>query len=194
MKRGTSDHPKVWYLCELLHCRRASALGYLTLLWEFAGKYARDGNIGRYSDKRIEAACDWPPPGGKTGELVNALLTAGWLDLHPTLGLAIHDWGDHCEQAILKWLHRNKVQIVCGQRLDGKVTGQSQTVAENVRSRAREDSLPLPLPLPNTPPTPPTNGGAHSRMTRRDRDALQLRSSRERTKELEQQLEREHRP
>ena len=59
MKRGTPDHPKVYELCELLKCDRPTAIGYLELLWHFAAKYAPQGDIGKYSDERIEAALDW---------------------------------------------------------------------------------------------------------------------------------------
>ena len=60
MKRGTPDHPKVYDLAERLKVKRPTALGYLELLWHFTAVYAPEGDIGRYSDKRIEGAMDWP--------------------------------------------------------------------------------------------------------------------------------------
>ena len=58
MKRNTSNHPKVYELAEALKVKRPAALGYLQLLWDFTAEYAPEGDIGRYSDSRIEAALD----------------------------------------------------------------------------------------------------------------------------------------
>lgn len=55
MKSGTQDHPKVWIACKFAGVRRPTLLGHLELLWDFAAKYAPQGDIGRYADERIEA-------------------------------------------------------------------------------------------------------------------------------------------
>lgn len=116
MKRGTVDHPKVYDLCECLKCRRPVALGYLELLWDFAREYAPQGDIGRYSDKRIEAACDW---NGASGRLISALTSAGWVDSCPDHRLIIHDWSDHAETGVLRWLNRHGLSVY---RLSGKMS------------------------------------------------------------------------
>jgi len=67
MKRGTPEHPKVYDLCDRLGCDRPTAVGYLELLWHITAKYTPQGDIGRYSDRRIEAALDWVGRGKPAG-------------------------------------------------------------------------------------------------------------------------------
>ena len=50
------------------------------MLWHFAAKYAPQGDIGRYSDRRIEGALDWFGRGKQLGKLIEALVVAGWID------------------------------------------------------------------------------------------------------------------
>ena len=79
MKRGTPRHPKTAHLCELLNMPSYCAVGILETLFHFASEFAPQGDIGRYADKRIEAALGWEK---KTGTLIQALCTAGWIDAH----------------------------------------------------------------------------------------------------------------
>jgi hypothetical protein len=103
MKRGTSNHPKVYLLAEALKVKRPTALGYLQLLWDFAADYAPEGDVGRYPDSRIEAALDW---GGARGKLVAALVQSRWLDVDPTRRFVVHDWLDHAEKSVHRRLER----------------------------------------------------------------------------------------
>lgn len=103
MKRGTSNHPKVYLLAEALKVKRPAALGYLQLLWDFTADYAPHGDVGRYPDTRIEAALDW---GGRKGKLIDALVEAGWLDRHTERRLLVHDWLDHAEKSVHRRLDR----------------------------------------------------------------------------------------
>src|SRR5579863_7323079 len=112
MIRGTANHPKVFLLCKELGCSRPTALGYLTLLWEFASNYAQDGNVSRYPDYRIEAAMDWK---GKPGKLITALLLSGWLDVHEQLGYCVHDWHLHSEKSVKRYLARHNIPFVIAQ-------------------------------------------------------------------------------
>ena len=77
MKRGGPTHPKLLELCDILGCRRPTAVGYLELLWHFTANYAPRGDIGRFSDHWIESACDWTGPHGK---LLAALIKVGYVD------------------------------------------------------------------------------------------------------------------
>lgn len=143
MKRGTTRHPKVYLAAEKLKVRRPVVLGYLDLLWEFAGDYAPSGDIGRYPDSRIEGACDWH---GKPGVLIEALLHAGWIEHHPTSRLVIHDWLDHCERSVIKKLERAAER---NHKDTDKVGTDSRPRGQLLESsRARGTALPLPLPLP----------------------------------------------
>jgi len=120
VKRGGPDHPKIYRLAEILKCRRPTAIGYAELLFHFTKDYAPQGDIGKYSDKRIEAAMDWR---GKSGRLIQAMIdcgrygderakyqptnTAGIIELHATYRLVTHDWHVHCDRVTRKWLKEN---------------------------------------------------------------------------------------
>jgi hypothetical protein len=80
-------HPKTLRLCAILKDRRAYS--YLVALWDFAEKFAQDGNLARFSDGEIEAACDWPGP---DGGLITALVACRWLDGDGPY--RVHDWDD----------------------------------------------------------------------------------------------------
>lgn len=135
MKRGTPRHPKVSHLCELLRVKTPAALGHLELLFHFTSEFAPQGDIGKFEDARIAAALCWP---GRPGDLVAALLQSRWIDHHPEVRLVVHDWHDHCDDAVRKRLNRAGLPFLS---FAAKVTGHRQTSADI-------GSLPLPLPLP----------------------------------------------
>jgi hypothetical protein len=176
MKRGTPKHPKVYDLCERLRCDRPTALGYLELLWHFAAEFAPQGDIGKFSDKRIEGALDWKTGRWrKSGDLVQALIGAGWIDISTSSGmcqefisgasagdqtgsgpyhrLVIHDWHVHCDDSVRKKLARSNLSFLS---LGEKVTGQSADADRKMSATQDENgSLPLPclalaLPEPHT--------------------------------------------
>ena len=99
MKQGVPRHPKTLALRALLGCRLRDAIGYLNLLWEFTVEYAERGDVGRWPDDVIEQACDWD---GARGELVAALVEAGWLDRCARFRLIVHDWVDHAPRFIAR--------------------------------------------------------------------------------------------
>lgn len=106
MKRGTPKHPKLYDLLAALELpvrQRPIAVGYLELLWHFTAEFAPQGNIGKYSDERIEAALDWT---GKRGKLIEAFTKSGWCDKSSQYRLIVHDWHDHADDATKKKLHR----------------------------------------------------------------------------------------
>lgn len=141
MKRGTPRHPKVGHLCELLHIGLALAIGYLELLWHFTAEFAPQGNIGKYDDRRIEAALAY---GGKPGRLVAALVEAGWVDRDPIHRLLVHDWATHADDAVRKRLNRAGLPFLPDTT---KVTGHRPPSADN-------GSLPEPEPEPEPEPAP----------------------------------------
>lgn len=110
------------------------AIGYLELLWHFTAQFAPQGDIGRYSIKRIEAALDWH---GRSGALVQALLDSGWienLEIAPDGAqlLVVHDWHDHADDATRRRLERAGLRFLSEasprvrQGSDRAVTGQRQ--------------------------------------------------------------------
>ena len=144
MKRGGPRHPKTCDLAERLGIRRAHAVGHLELLFHFAAEFAPEGDVGRFSDKRIAAALDW---GGPPGKLVSALVDSGWLDPHPTARLAVHDWGEHADHTTLQKLSRaGKKPIQSNHEDTAKACDQIETTGS--------DLIALPLPLPEPEPIP----------------------------------------
>lgn len=103
MKRGTPDHPKVYELALALKVRRVTAIGHLELLFHFTSQYAPQGNIGKFSDKRIAAALDWHK---RPEIIIDALVSTGWVDPHSDLRLCVHDWNIHCDRTTLQRLAR----------------------------------------------------------------------------------------
>ena len=196
MKRGTPDHPKVLILCENLHCRRPTALGYLTLLWEFTANYAPQGDVGKYSDKWIEASLDWR---GRSGVLIQALLKSGWLDTHEQHRYVIHDWSDHCEDSVRLRLWRHRLDFASGHKVTWKSKVKKTSVKEKKSfSESQKDfgesrgdfavkpsPKPLPEPINKTPPAPPAGGVAGGRFTKRQQQAERFRADQVRRKELE---------
>lgn len=130
MKRSGPDHPKVKHLASLLNINEAWAIGLLELLWHFTGKYAPQGDIGKYSDEVIAHAVKWDRPSGRTAvkpqwRLSGALVEAQWLDTCPCHRYVVHDWKDHADEAVKKFLSRHSLDFV-----------------------HTESRLPLPEPMP----------------------------------------------
>lgn len=109
MKHKTIGHPKLDELKERLGVRRPTAVGYLEMLFHFAAQYTPRGNIGKYSDRRIEAALEWS---GKAGALVAALLECNWIEEHPEHRLIIHDWAEHADQHTRRRVARMGEELV----------------------------------------------------------------------------------
>ena len=151
MKRGGPNHPKTYALAEALGIRRAHAVGILEMLFHFAAQYAPEGDIGRYSDKRIAAAVDW---GASVSRLIDSLAVTGWIDTHPGVGWVIHGWSEHADRSVVQRLTRvGKKPIQSNHKDTDEVTPQCATV-ENT-------TLHLPVPEPEPVPVPepePTNG------------------------------------
>jgi hypothetical protein len=98
VKRGTTEHPKFRRLCRRLGLRQFEAAGILEMLWHFAAKVARSGNIGRWTDEDIAEAIGWESR--PASDLVHALVEEGWLDAHSEHRLLVHDWSEHADDAV----------------------------------------------------------------------------------------------
>jgi hypothetical protein len=153
MKRGTPDHPKIYDLCDRLRVKRPTVIGYLEMLWHFTATFAPQGDVGKYSDARIEAAMDWS---GRPGKLVEAEVNSRWLDRHPdpAVRLVVHDWHDHADDAVRKRLFRGGKDFLSRgvqafQSVNGKVTGQS-----SVSDRTESGQILTPEPEPEPEPSP----------------------------------------
>lgn len=136
MKRGTPDHPKMHDLSQRLGIPRSHACGIMEMLWHYAGKFAPQGDIGRASNYAIAAAVDWR---GEPDELVEALVHSRWLDPCRVHRLVIHDFEEHAEDSVKKYLrtkHLPFVQAVTDQ--SGEMRSSADFSGEIPPSRARQ--------------------------------------------------------
>src|ERR1044071_8977558 len=151
MKRGGPEHPKTLDLAERLKCGRATAVGHLELLFHFTAKYAPQGDIGRYSDRQIESALDWSPGRWKRdGELIKALLDAGWLESHAVHRLIVHHWHHHADDSVRKRMSRAGLSFLTDTSKVSRQTPDSIRTGSAVQS----DNGSLPEPEPEPEPEP----------------------------------------
>lgn len=97
MKHQTPDSMKFKRFCRRLGISPAVAVGTLELLWIATQKEAPRGDIGKFTDEDIAIAVHWD---GDPSELVEALVSSGWLDRHPVHRLLVHDWRDHAPRYV----------------------------------------------------------------------------------------------
>src|SRR4051794_3455837 len=110
MKRQALDHTKMDLLMRKLKIRRYHAVGILESLWHLTAREAPRGDIGKLRNERIAIGIDW---GGDADRLVEALIEAGWIDSDDQHRLVIHDWPDHADDAVKKYMKRNGFQWAC---------------------------------------------------------------------------------
>lgn len=125
MKTGTPDHPKMLDLADwidqatggaLRACGvdpEALAVGMMERLWQWAAKYCPAGDVGRFSSARIASAVGWR---GDADALVAALIQIGWCDADADGNPIIHDWPEHCEDAVHARLARKREYFADGSR------------------------------------------------------------------------------
>jgi hypothetical protein len=85
MKWGTGVHPKMYELAEALGILPAQAVGHLTLLLEWAPRFALSGYFGRHSPAAIARAAGWVEDPER---FVTALIQTRWLDVVPASAIA----------------------------------------------------------------------------------------------------------
>jgi hypothetical protein len=170
MKRGGPDHPKTLMLADILGVPKYAAVGLLEMLFHFTAQYAPEGDIGRYSDKRIATGMAWR---GKPAKLLAALASSGWIDRMPTTSpefattslefattssgqrWVVHGWSEHCDRSVLQRLHREgKSPLQSNHAVGWKVCTISEaelpvSEAELAPALARASALPVPDPEPN---------------------------------------------
>lgn len=100
VKRGTTEHPKFGALSMRLGLDQWETIGLLEALWMFTGRFAPRGDIGRWTDAQIAHGIGWKRTTAQ--ELVTALTeeTSRWLDALEGVRLYVHDWPQHCDDAI----------------------------------------------------------------------------------------------
>lgn len=146
MKRGGPNHPKTYALAEALGIRRFHAVGLLEMLFHFTAQYAPEGDIGKYSDKRIAAAVDWA---ASVPRLIDSLVATGWVDRHSGARLVLHGWSEHADKATVQRLRRAGKNPIESNHRD------SDNLCPQVNSHGRGvGALPVPEPVPEPVPQP----------------------------------------
>lgn len=130
-------HPKTARLVIQLQCPRYAAVGLLETLWHFTAMYTPRGDIGRYSDAELEYELGWD---GAPGRLVDAFITAGFLDAHPTYRLVVHDWHEHADQAVQRLLARQGETFVTLEKKKRKLTSQRLAITSLARGSGKGSS------------------------------------------------------
>ena len=125
MKRGTPRHPKTYALAEALTIPLPYAVGILEMLWHHTAQYTPRGDIGSLPDIAIAQACAFTR---KPHILIDALIECRWLDRDPDYRLIVHDWPQHCEASVRKWLDRNQKEML---PVYGKCLDIDQTLTDN---------------------------------------------------------------
>lgn len=162
MKRGTPDHPKTVDLASRLNIPRYQAVGILECLWHFTAEFAPQGNVGKFSDAAIAGHLHWDKP---CRELITALCEAKYLERHPKHRLIVHDWHEHADQTVKRYLAKHGLEFVKSEQVTRKP--RASTKLANASTKLAQTSegnevdgqplpLPLPLPLPEPLPQPAT--------------------------------------
>lgn len=93
VQQSVVTHRKTLRLARLLGMDRYATLGRLVALWSWCLDNALDGSLGDVEPDILADVMAWE---GKPAELVEALLSAGFLDLDPAdATLRVHDWYEH---------------------------------------------------------------------------------------------------
>ncbi|HBF35623.1 TPA: hypothetical protein DDW35_13760, partial [Candidatus Sumerlaeota bacterium] len=144
MKRNGIDHPKTLMLSELLEIPTPYAVGILECLWHWTAKFAKRGDIGRYSNAVIANGVKWPE---SSERLIGALVDAALLDKSDVCRLCIHDWSEHCEDSIHMALARSVELFADGSipkltKFSGKSLGKGQLSERDTILKSYHDKFP----------------------------------------------------
>ena len=85
-----------------------TTVGILEIFWHFAYLHAPAGDVGKWSDDEIEAACYWQ---GEPGKLTSSLVACGFVEECVRSRLVIHDWYEHAPEFIKKRVQRKTMNF-----------------------------------------------------------------------------------
>ena len=107
MKRGTITHPKTKRLARVLGIPLLHAVGVLESLWHWTAQYAPTGDVSKMAQD-LEDGVFWD---GKEGVLIPALIQCELLDQYQGK-IFVHDWAEHCDATVRRYLERHNLQPV----------------------------------------------------------------------------------
>ena len=153
MKLNTIQHPKVLRLKRRLCIPTWGAVGLLESLWHLTAQHAKDGAIGKtFTNEDIANAIGWE---SEPDQLIDALVSSGWLDVCEVNRLVVHDWHDHCPEFVKGNIRRMKKEFASDPNSVGNSVpysvpnsvpysvGNSSTVLSTVL----ESATPRPRPI-----------------------------------------------
>ena len=158
--RGALTHRKTRRLAQLLNTDPCYALGIVESLWHVTGEQAHNGAIGRMSNADIAMEMFYS---GDADRLIEALLTAVFLEAHPEHRLIVHDWHIHSDDATDNKLSRSGLLYANGakprmRRLSKTERAHAEahysSPCDSVRTDAHDCALPVPVPEPVPVPVP----------------------------------------
>src|SRR5579863_8687 len=112
VKRTGTNHPKFGMLADSLGIRLYGAVGIMEMLWHFTAQHAPQGDIGKWPDVRIARFVDWPIEDSE--RLMRALVDCKLLDECATCRFVVHDWHEHCDDAVHMMLARSTLRFASG--------------------------------------------------------------------------------
>lgn len=127
------------------------ALGHLEFMWHAANE-SGDPVLGDQDD--AEAVARWQ---GESGELVQALVSSGFVDRRPDGVFEIHDYWHHCPDYVRKRAFREAKRRERGPVNDRTVTGQTPDNDRTPTGRGTTNpgsASRTPAPTPAPAPTP----------------------------------------
>jgi hypothetical protein len=143
--RAVPDHPKFAELMATLNLPKFATLGILEGVWHFTGRYAPQGNVGKYSDQAIETWVGW---NGPAGAMVQALVKCHWINIDATHRLLVHDWDQHADKATKNALKRANLPFCTPDVRTEYVQSTNGNLNLGTASRLPE---PEPEPVPEKP-------------------------------------------
>jgi hypothetical protein len=145
MKRSCHGHTKQRKLMLYLNVRSYVAVGILESLWALTAREAPRGDIGKLANEDIAIGIDYDRD---PDALVKALVKAGWLDEHSTHRLVIHDWHEHADDAVKKYISRNKLTWATLEPTCPDMSRHVQTNPDMSRPPEPEARSQKPEPMP----------------------------------------------
>ncbi len=143
MKREAVSHTKMKRICRKLNLPLWQGVGLLESIWHLTAREAPRGDIGKLSDEDIALSIDYR---GDETQMIEALVTTGWLERDPVERLIVHDWWEHADDAVQARLARTRQYFV--RRNSPKLTklnAVERTAAASFYRNGQNSALPEPL-------------------------------------------------
>lgn len=134
-KRATLANPKTRRLARALEIVPGMALGLLETLWSWVGTYARDGALSRLDMIEVLEYGGWHRflnADAVLSAMADEANECVWLDPLPDGRFYVHDWHEHCDDAIHGGLYRAKSFFANGAK--PKARGVMKSEADDLKN------------------------------------------------------------